>query len=131
MSPGCLLTMLLALQGHVSVMNNPPRPKDADIHEEPDASAADDDALSVDANMLAGATGGDESMGAELPETGDSEESNPFRVKRLRPSGAEDLDASSDVVLPSAPSTEPSPPVAAHKRSKLGRFMRTRYARGG
>src|ERR1041384_7204135 len=102
MSPGYLLTMLLALKGHVPVMNNPPQPEDADIHEDPDASTADDAAPSVDANVLAGATGANESMGAELPETGDSEDSNPLRVKRSRPSGAEDLDVTSDVVPPSA-----------------------------
>ena len=72
---------------------NPPQPEDADIQEELDAFAAVDAAPSVDASVLAGATGADESAGAELPETGDSEESAPFRVKRSRPLGAEDLDA--------------------------------------
>src|SRR3954467_9893788 len=67
------------------MMNNPPQPEDANIREEPDASAAEDAAPSVDANALAGATGADESMGAALPGTGDSEDSNPFRVKRSRP----------------------------------------------
>ena len=105
--------MLLALQGHAPVQNNPPQPEDADILEELGASAADDAALSVDA-------------GARLPETGDSEDSNPFRVKRSRPLGAEDLDASSDAVPPAAPSTEPSPPAAAPKRSRLGRMTRRR-----
>ena len=131
MSPDCWLTMLLALQGHVPVMNNPPQPEDADIREEPDASAADDAAPSVDANVLADATGADDSMGAELPETGDSEDSNPFRVKRSRSSCAEDLDMTSDAVPPSAPSTEPSPPVASPKRSRLGRLVRVRTKRGG
>lgn len=110
---------------------NPPQPKDADIREEPDASAADDAAPSVDASVLLGATGADVSMGAELPEIGDSEDSDPFLVKRARPSGAEDLDAASGAVPPSAPSAEPSSPVAACKRPRLGRLVRTRYARGG
>ena len=105
--------MLLALQGHAPVLNNPPQPEDADILEEPGASAADDAAPIVDA-------------GAELYETGDSEDSNPFRVKRSRPLGAEDLDASSDVVPPAASSNESSPPAAAPKRSRLGRLMRRR-----
>jgi len=112
-------------------MNNPPQPEDADICEEPDASAAEAFAPRVGASMLAGATGADESMGADLPETGDSEDSNPFRVKRSRPSGAEDLDASSDAVPPAAPSTEPSPSAAAPKRTRLGRLVRVRTKRGG
>src|SRR3954463_379630 len=120
--------MLLALQGHVPVMNNPPEPEDADIRDEPDASAAEDAAPWVDASVLAGATGADESMGADLPETGDSEDSNPFRVKRAQPPGTEDLDASSDAVPPAAPSTEPSFPSAAPKRSRLGRLVRPRTA---
>ena len=61
--------LLLALQGHAPVLNNPPQPEDADILKEPGASAADDAAPIVDA-------------GAELPKTGDSEDSNPFRMKR-------------------------------------------------
>ena len=109
----------------------PPQPEDADIREEPDASGADDSAPSVGASVLTGATGDDESMGVELPRTGDSEELSPFRVKRSRPSGAEDLDATSGVVPLSAPSTEPSPPVVVCKRPRFGRLLRTRYARGG
>ena len=84
--------MLLALQGHAPVLHNPPQPEDADILEEPGASATDDVAPSVD-------------TGAELLETGDSEDSNPFRVKRSRPLGAEDLGVSSDAVPPAALST--------------------------
>ena len=113
------------------MMNNPPQPEDADICVEPVASAVEDAALRVDASVLAGATGADESTGAGLPKTGDSEDSDPFRVKRSRSSGVEDLDTTSGAVPPSAPSPEPSPPVAAHKRSRLGRLVRTRYARGG
>src|SRR3954469_9211274 len=112
-------------------MNNPPQPKDADIYEEPDASTADGAAPSVDASVLTSAIGDDESVGTELPETGDSEDSRPFRVKRSRPSGAEDLDASSDAVPQAAPSTEPSPPAPAPKKSMLGRLVRARTARGG
>ena len=112
------------------MMNNPPQSEDADICEEPDASAAEDAAPRIGASVLVGATGADESMGADLPETGDSEDSNPFRVKRSRPPSAEDLDASSDVVPPAVPSTESSLPAAASKRSRLGRLVRPRTARG-
>src|SRR4051812_39662706 len=101
-------------------MNNPPQPEDADICEEPDASTAEDAARRTGASVLAGVTGADESMGADLPETGDSEDSNPFRAKWSRPPGAEDLDASSDAIPPAAPSTEPSLPTAAPKGSRLG-----------
>src|SRR3954466_2272513 len=94
---------LLALQGHAPVLNNPPQPQDANILEEPDASAADDAAPTVD-------------VGAVLLETGDSEDSSPFRVKRSRPLGAEDLDVSSDGVPLAAPYVEPSPSAAAPKR---------------
>ena len=54
---------------------NPPQPEDADIHKEPDASAADDVAPSVDDSVLAGATGADES---ELPEMGIVRTRTPF-----------------------------------------------------
>ena len=110
--------MLLALQGHAPVLNNPPQPEDADILEEPGASGADDVAPTVD-------------VGAVLLETRDSEDSSPFRVKRPRPLGAEDLDASSDAVLPAAPSAKPSPSVAAPKRVRLGRLGCPRAADGG
>ena len=114
--------MLLVLQGHAPVLNNPPQPEDADILEEPGASAADDAAPTADVEAV-------------LLETGDSEDSSPFRVKRSRPLGTEDLDALSDAVLPSAPSAEPSPsaaaPAAAPKRVRLGRLGRPRAARGG
>ena len=110
--------MLLALQDHAPVLNNPPPPEDDDILEEPSASAADDAAPIVDA-------------GAELTETRDSEDSNPFRMKRSRPLGAKDLDVSSYAVPPAVPSTEPSPSIAAPKRSRLGRLMRPRAVRDG
>ena len=112
------MMMLLALQGHAPVLNNPPQAEDADILEEPGASGADDVAPTVD-------------VGAVLLETGDSEDSSPFRVKWLRPLGAEDLDASSNAVLPAAPSAEPSPSAAAPKRVRLGRLGCPRTACGG
>ena len=110
---------------------NPPQPEDADIHEEPDASAADDDAPSVDTSVLAGAAGADESAGVELPGTGDSEESWPLRVKRSRPSGAENIDATNGVVPISVPSAEPSPSAAEFKRPRFGRLLRVGSMRGG
>ena len=110
---------------------NPPQPEDADFRDEPDASAADDVAPSAGASVLAGATGADESTGVELPRTGDSEELSPFRVKRSRPSGAEDLDATSGVVPLSVPSAELSPSVAECKRPRFGRLLRARSACGG
>ena len=112
------MMMLLALQDHAPVLNNPPLPEDADILEEQGASGADDVAPTVD-------------VGAVLLETGDSEDSSPFCVKRSRPLGTEDLDISSDAVLPAAPSAEPSPSAAAPKRVRLGRLGRPRAARGG
>src|SRR3954468_6597349 len=112
------MVILFALQGHVPVLKNPPQPEDADILEEPSASAADDVAPTVD-------------VGAVLLETGDSEDSSPFRVKRSRPLGAEDLRASSDVVPSAAPSAEPSPSAAPPKRVRLGRLLRSRATRAG
>ena len=64
------------------MLYNPTQPEDADIRDEPDASAVDDVALSVDVSVPAGATGADESAGVELPGTGDSEDSDPLRIKR-------------------------------------------------
>ena len=107
------LVKLLALQGHAPVLCNPPQPEDADILEEPGASAADGAALIVDAE-------------AELPGTGDSEDSNPFRVKRSRPLSAEDLDVSSYAVPPATPSSEPSPSASVAKRTRFGRLTRPR-----
>ena len=109
---------LFALQGHALALCNPPHPEDADILEEPGASAADDAVPTVDAEAV-------------LLETGDSEESSPFRMKRSRPLGAEDLDGLSDAVLPAGPFAEPSPSAAAPKRVRLGRLGRPRAARGG
>ena len=113
---------LLALQGHAPALCNPPQPEDADILEEPGASAADDAAPTVDAEAV-------------LLETGDSEDSSPFRVKRSRPLGAEDHDALSDAVPPGALFAGPSPsaatPAAAPKRVRLGRLGHPRAARVG
>ena len=97
---------------------NPPQPEDADILEESGASVADDAARTVGA-------------GAILIESGDSEDSSPFCVKRSRPLSAEDHDALGDVVPPAAPSTEPSPSSAAPKRARLGRLWHSRAARSG
>src|SRR4051812_26909543 len=111
------MMMLLAFQGHAPVLNNPPQPEDADILEESGASAADDVAPTAD-------------VGAVLLETGDSEDSGPFRVKRSRPLGAEELCASSDAVPSATPSSEPSPSPAPQKRVRLGRLLRSRIAHG-
>ena len=81
---------------------NPPQPKDADILEEPDASAAEDAARTA-------------RTGPVIVESGDSEDSGPFRVKRSRLGGFEDRDAAAPV----APSAEPSPAPAAPKRNRL------------
>ena len=113
------------------MLNNPPQPEDADIRDEPGASAADEGAPSADASAPTGATDVGESAGAELPGTGDSEDSDPLRIKRSRSSGVDDRGATSGAVPSTAPSTEPSPPVAARKRSRIGRLVRTHYARAG
>src|SRR3954465_6134855 len=108
---------------------NPPQPEDADIHDEPDASAADHAAPSADISVPAGATGVDESAGVELPGTGDSEDSDPLRIKRSRSSGIDGHDVTSGTVPPTVPCTEPSPPVVARKKPRHGRLVRTHYAR--
>ena len=99
---------------------NPPQPEDADIREEPDASAADNAAPAVNAEIV-------------LVETGDSEDSSPFRVKRSRPLDAEDHAALGDDVRPAAPFAGPSPsaaaPAAPPKRVRLGRLGRPGAAR--
>ena len=101
---------------------NPPQPEDADILEEPGASAADGAAPAVDAKIV-------------LVETGDSEDSSPFRVKRSRPLSTEDHAALDDDVPPAAPFAGPSPlavaPAAPPKRVRLGRLGRPRAARVG
>ena len=86
------------------MLRNPPQPEDADILEEPNASAADD---------AARATG----AGPVIVESGDSEDSGPFRVKRSRPGSFEDRDD----VAPAVPSVDPSPSSAAPKRNRLCR----------
>ena len=101
---------------------NPPQPEEANIFEEPGASAADDATPIADAEAV-------------LVETGDSEDSSPFRVKRSRPLSAEDHDALRDVVPPAAPFAGPSPsaaaPAAAPKRVSLGSLKRPRAAHVG
>src|ERR1044071_6447308 len=117
-----LLLILLVLQGHAPVPRNPPEPEDADIREEPDASAADNAAPATNAEIV-------------LVETGDSEDSSPFRVKRSRPLDAEDHAALGYVVPSAAPSAGPSPsavaPAPPPKRARLGRLGRPRGARVG
>ena len=97
---------------------NPPQPEDADILEEPGASVADDAARAVGA-------------GTVQVESGDSEDSSPFRVKRSRPVSVGDHDPLGDAVPPTAPSTEPSPLPSAPKRTRLGKLWRARAARSG
>ena len=127
MLPDCLLMMLFALQGHVPLLNNPPQPEDADIRDEPGASAADEGAPSADASEPAGATGVGESAGANLPGTGDSVDSDPLRIKRSRSSGVNGRDATSGsgTVSPTVPPVEPSPSAAAPKSLRLGRLVHT------
>jgi len=100
------------------VLRNPPQLEDADILEEPGASVADDAARAIGA-------------GAVHVDSGDSEESSPFRVKRSRPVSVEDHDTLGDAVPPAAPSIEPSPLPAAPKRTRLGKLWRARAARSG
>ena len=57
------------------MLSNPPQPKDAEIRDELDATAFDGGASGADAG---------ESAGVELPTAGDSENSNPLRIKRNR-----------------------------------------------
>ena len=47
-----LLLTLLALQGHAPALCNPPQPEDADILEEPGASATDDVVPTVDPEVV-------------------------------------------------------------------------------
>ena len=91
------------------MLHNPPQPEDADILEVPGASVADDAARAVGA-------------GTVQVESGDSEDSSPFRVKRSRPMSAEDHDALDEVAPPAAPSTEPSSSSADPKRSLFGKL---------
>ena len=106
------------LQGHALVPRNPPQPEDTDILEEPGASVADD------APRAAGA-------GTVQVESRDSEDSNPFRLKRSRPLSAEDHDALDEVAPPAAPSTEPSSSTAVPKRPRFGKLWRARAAQSG
>ena len=116
-----------ALQGHVPLLNNPPQPKDADIHDDPGTVAADEGAPSAEASEPAGVPGVGESAGAELPGSGDSEDSDPLRIKRSRSSGADGCDATSGsgTVPPTVPPVEPSSSAAAPKKRRLGRLLRT------
>src|ERR1041385_9101838 len=95
-----LLLTLLVLQGHAPMPCNPSQPEDADIREEPDASAADNVAPAVNVEIV-------------LVETEDSEDSSPFRVKRSRPLDAEDHAVLGDVVPSAAHFAGPSPSALA------------------
>ena len=113
-------------QDHFPLLNNPPQSEDADIRDEQGIVASDEGAPSADASEPVGAPGVDESAGAELPWAGDSEDSDPLRIKRLRSSGADGRDATSGsgIVPPSIPPAGSSPSVAAPKRRRLGRLVR-------
>ena len=65
-------------------------------------------------------------VGVELPETGDSEDSSPFRVKRSCPVNTESPDVLDDAAPPAGPSSEPTPSAAAPKKPRLGRLSRHR-----
>src|SRR3954469_15871593 len=108
--------MFFSLQGHVPLLSNPPQPEDAEIHDEPDAAAVDGGAPGADAG---------ESAGAELPTSGDSEDSNPLRIKHTRSSGADGHDATSGSgdLPPAAPSVVPHPSAAAPKRRRFGKLL--------
>ena len=84
------------------------------MREEPKVSGADGAATGV-------------VVGAKLLETGDSEDSSPFRVKRLRPVNTENLDVLDDAAPPAGPSSEPTPSAAAPKKPKLGRLLCRRF----
>ena len=96
------------------MLRNPPQPEDADILDEPGASVASDAARAAGASAV-------------FVESGDSEDSSPFRVKRSRPASVEDH----DVVAPVVPSADPSPSSTAPKRNRLGRLWRVRPAQSG
>src|SRR4051794_20869024 len=98
--------MLFTLQGHVPLLINPPQPEDDEIHDEPDAAAVDGGTPGADVG---------ESVGAELPTAGDSEESNPLRIKRTQYSGADGRDAASGSgdLPPATPPAVPHPSAAA------------------
>ena len=105
------------------MLRNPPQPEDADILDEPGASAASDAARATGASDAAQAAG----ASAVFVESGDSEDSSPFRVKRSRPASFEDH----DVVAPAVPSADPSPSSIAPKRNRLGKLWRVRPAQSG
>ena len=98
------------------MLSNPPQPEDADIRDEPDAAVVGDGASGADAG---------ESMGFELPTAEDSGESDPLRIKRTRPSGANEPNAASGVgdLPPPAPSAVPR--SSAPKWRKFGKLVQT------
>ena len=103
------------------MLSNSPQPEDAEICDEPNAAAADGGASGADAG---------ESAGVELPTVGDSEDSNPLRIKRNRSSSANEHDAAGgggDFPSP-VPSVVSCPSATAPKRRKFGKLLRTRAA---
>ena len=101
------------MQGHTSLLSNPPQPEDAEILDEPDVAVFDGGASGADVG---------ESAGGKLPAAGDSEDSSPLRIKRNRSSSTNEHDAAGggDDFPPAAPSFVPCPPVAFPKRRKFG-----------
>ena len=106
------------------MLSNPPQPKDAKILDKPNAAAVDGGASGADAG---------ESTGVELPTAGDSEDSNPLRIKCNRSSGANEHDAAGGGgdLPPPAPSAVSCPSAAAPNRRKFGKLLRTRAAPAG
>ena len=96
------------------MLSNPSQPEDVDIHDEPDAAVVGDGASGADAG---------ESTGVELPTAEDSGESDPLRIKRTRPLGANEPDAASGVgdLPPPAPSAVSR--SSAPKRCKFGKLL--------
>ena len=101
------------------MLSNPPQPEDADIHDEPDAVVLGDGASGADA-------GG--STGVELPTAEDRGESDPLRIKRTRPSGANYPDTASGVgdLPPPAPSAMTR--SSAPQRRKFGKLIQAHAA---
>ena len=106
------------------MLSNPPQPVDATILDKPDAAAVDGGALGADVG---------ESAGVELPTAGDSEDSDPLRIKRTRSSSDNEHDAASGGgdFPPPAPSAVPRPSAAAPKRRRFGKFLRAHAAPAG
>ena len=100
------------MQDHNPELRNPPQPEDADILDEPDVSSAKDVARGADA-------------GPVIVESGDSEDSGPFRVKRSRPNAVAPVTASA------GPSSAPAEPSSAPVAPRRNRLWHLRGARSG